>query len=223
MKLTHRLKIRALFMLPLLTLSGSSTSEDVPDFYSLPACNVPAINWTVLCACGYQQTTGYTCGPSSAISLLRYQNLITPSEANHTLEMRIARDMGTNSQNGTSSAQLAAFLTSLDTQNGTRVFDVASGYNATLDLLRDQLSKKVPVLIDWIDWGGHWVMAIGYLTSPLGPEFDSVYFADPAMHYRMPAASNPCGITGMNAQRFQSMWFDSTGQKGVHVIARMRG
>ena len=212
--------LRAAVGVVLFLVCAASTSEDVPDFYGLPPCTEKAENWTVLCACGYQQTTGYTCGPSSAISLLLYDGLLSSSDANHSTEMRIAREMGTNPQVGTDGPQLAAWLGNLTLPDGRRQFEVESGGNASLGTVRHHLALGVPVLIDWIDWGGHWVMAAGYLTSPLGPEFDSIYFADPAMHFRMPAASNPCGITGMNAQRFQSMWFDSAGNRGVHVIAK---
>lgn len=207
------------FIACVIAVFGSSTSQDVPDFYSLPPCSSPTPNWAVVCACGYQQTTDYTCGPSSVMSLLIFNGFLATEDANHVTEMRIASEMGTNDVNGTDSPQMAAWLAALVKPDGTHLYHSVAGVNATVGMLRNYLSKGEPVLVDWIDWGGHWALAVGYLSSPLGPDYDSVYFADPATHFRMPMTNNPCGITGMNAQRLQAMWFDSSRVRGVHVLA----
>jgi len=78
-------------------------------------------------------------------------------------------EMGTNQQVGTDGPQVAAWLGNLTLPDGRRQFEVESGINASLGTVRHHLAMGVPVLIDWIDWGGHWVMAAGYLTSPPWP------------------------------------------------------
>jgi hypothetical protein len=82
--------------------------------------------------------------------------------------------------------------------------------------LRENLAKGVPTLIEWIDWGGHWVVVIGYDT--MGTETlddDVLLFADPA------DCHDGCqeGITSFNAQRFDAMWFDAfLFEKPMHKI-----
>lgn len=193
------------------TLAALSAS-DVPDFYSSP----PAIDAGVI---GYQQTTGYTCGPSSVMSLLAHLGLMTPAEMTHATEMRLASEMGTNPVNGTSASQLAGWLATYRASNGSQL-RVESGTRATLALVRDRLTRGQPVVIDWIDWGGHWVVATAYAAAA-DSNYDAIYFADPAMHYRMNMTNNPRGVSGMNAQRFLSMWFDSVGTPGIYVTAEV--
>ena len=154
---------------------------------------------------GYQQTTEHTCGPAAIMSLLHWYGLLADSELNAATELRIAQEMGTgdkqSSRPGTSVAQMASWLE----RNG---FRVASGEDGSLELLRGYMKKRIPVLVEWIDWGGHWVVATGYhaaYESPArGP--DTIFFADPASHWANP--ENPDGISSFNAWRFRDMWLD---------------
>ena len=43
-------------------------------------------------------------------------------------------------------------------------FKVTWGENGSLDMLRGNLARGVPTLVEWIDWGGHWVIVVGYDT-----------------------------------------------------------
>ena len=155
---------------------------------------------------GYQQTTDYTCAPAAIMSLLHWYKLLPDKELTAQTEMRIAREMGTRDmkspQPGTTTEEIAKWLES----NG---FIVLTGQDGTLELLRSYLNKGIPVLVEWIDWGGHWVVATGYhaaYESPTqGP--DTIFFADPASHWGNP--NNPDGISSFNAWRFRDMWFDA--------------
>ena len=171
---------------------------------------------------GYQQTTDYTCAPAAVMSLLHWYKLLPDKELNAQTEMRIAREMGTRDmqspQPGTTTEDIVKWLDS----NG---FVVLAGQDGTVDLVRSYLNKGIPVLVEWIDWGGHWVVATGYhaaYESPAkGP--DTIFFADPASHWSNP--NNPDGISSFNAWRFRDMWFDvqylNPGQitRNVYIVA----
>lgn len=64
----------------------------------------------------------------------------------------------------------------------------------------------MPTIVEWIDWGGHWVIAVGYDTrgTPT-PDDDILTFADPSDC----TDGNVDGLTYFNAERFDSMWFDA--------------
>jgi hypothetical protein len=155
---------------------------------------------------GFQQTTDYTCGPAAVMSLLRWYNLLEDKDLTAKTELRIAREMGTGDMNsprpGTNREQMVNWLE----KNG---FAVASGEDGSLELVRSYLNKGIPVLIEWIDWGGHWVVATGYHAASESPAKgpDTIFFADPAAHWANP--NNPDGISSFNAWRFRDMWFDA--------------
>ncbi|HEY3423375.1 MAG TPA: peptidase C39 family protein [Negativicutes bacterium] len=153
---------------------------------------------------GYQQTTDYTCGPAAVMSLLRWYHLLKDSDMNADTERRIAEEMGTGDMKsrhpGTSPQQMINWLQA-------HGFSVTSGDNGTLELIRSNLKQDVPVLVDWIDWGGHWVVATGYYAASEAPNkgVDTIFFADSAAHWTCP--KNPDGISSFNALRFRDMWF----------------
>lgn len=140
----------------------------------------------------YQQTTDYTCGPSAVRSLLGYWG---KSEA----EMQLAQQVQASAEWGTAPEPIADYLR----QQG---FEVAWGTDGTLGLLRESIEQKTPVLVEWIDWGGHWVLVIGYDDRGTPAEDDDeLVFADP---YDAVDEKRD-GYTRFNAQRFDAMWFDA--------------
>ena len=155
---------------------------------------------------GYQQTNDATCGPAAVMSLMRWYKILGDKELTAETELRIAREMGTGDMKsprpGTTAEQMVRWLE----QNG---FVVVSGENGSLEMLRDYLRKGIPVLVEWIDWGGHWVVVTGYHAAFESPEKgpDTIFFADPSSHWANP--NNPDGISSFNAWRFRDMWFDA--------------
>ncbi|CQR74768.1 hypothetical protein SOV_07960 [Sporomusa ovata DSM 2662] len=164
---------------------------------------------------GYQQTTDYTCGPAAVMSLLRWYNVLSDQSMNHDTEMLIAKGMGTGDINskhpGTTPEQMGNWLR----KNG---FEVKVGYNGTLAILRENLKKGIPTLVEWIDWGGHWVVVTGYYAAYESPEkgVDTIFFADPAVHWT--TVNNPDGISSFNAWRFRDMWFDAQYINPGHLV-----
>ncbi|MFH0761942.1 MAG: C39 family peptidase [Bacteroidota bacterium] len=140
----------------------------------------------------YQQTTDSTCGPSAILTLLRYYG----GTGN---EMAIAAEMGTSATHGTTPDQMANWLNS-------HGFNASWHENGTLDTLRNNLGKKVPTLVEWSDWGGHWVLVVGYDTrNTAAPDDDVILFADPYDRHD----DNPDGTDWFNAGRFYYMWYDA--------------
>lgn len=140
----------------------------------------------------FQQTTSYTCGPACLLTLLRFHKKDGD-------EIRIAHEAKCSSSKGTSPESMVSWLKAHD-------FGVTSGENGSLELLRDNLAHGIPTLVEWIDWGGHWVLVIGYDTrGTKNLRDDLITFADPADGYD----GVQDGRTTFNALRFQAMWFDA--------------
>ncbi len=140
----------------------------------------------------YQQTTFYTCGPSALITLLRYYG-------RDGEELEIADEANCTKEKGTSPQGMVGWLES-------HGFDVTWGEQGSLDLIRKNLDRGVPTLVEWIDYGGHWVLAVGYDDKGTETDRDDViYFADPADGHD----GTKDGLTSFSARRFNAMWFDA--------------
>jgi len=147
---------------------------------------------TLLDVESFQQTTEYTCGPAAVVSLLGFYGRIAE-------EMSIAQEMGTSSTVGTNPEQLTVWLSS----NG---FDASWHEYGELDTLTNRLKRNIPTLVEWSDWGGHWVLVIGYDTRQTEDIMDDVIiFADPYDRHD----DKQDGYTWFNAARFYYMWYDA--------------
>jgi len=147
---------------------------------------------TILPVRSFQQTTDYTCGPASIVTLLRYYDRVGD-------ELEIADEAMCTPEKGTNPDDMVTWLR----DHG---FDVTWGEHGSLNLLRDHLERGVPTLVEWIDYGGHWVLVVGYDTRGTDtPADDVIYFADPADDHD----GERDGLTSFNAVRFDAMWFDA--------------
>jgi len=114
-------------------------------------------------------------------------------------EMNIAEEMGTSKKKGTNPKQMVTWLEN----NG---YDVEWAENGSIERLRENLKKGIPTIVEWIDWGGHWVVCVGYDDRGTKEKTDDVIiFADPSDSHD----DNRDGITYFNATRFSYMWFDA--------------
>jgi hypothetical protein len=153
---------------------------------------VPSSARTLLPLRAVQQTTAYTCGPAVLVTLLR-------NYGRDGDELQIARETGCTPSKGTSPDQMAKWLR----EHG---FEVEWGENGSLAALREQLENGRPTIVEWVDWGGHWVLVVGYDTRGTeSPRDDLILLADPADHYD----GERDGLTSFNALRFEHMWFDA--------------
>ncbi|AIT09316.1 hypothetical protein LO80_04595 [Candidatus Francisella endociliophora] len=160
----------------------------------------------------HQQTTDYTCGPAAVMSLLNYYGMLKDSQMNHATELKIAKEMDTDEDYGTNAEQIANWLE----KNG---FEVKYGTKGDVKLLYQNIDKGIPVLVDWIDWGGHWTLVSGYqkLGKSIDDDKDTLFMIDPAVHFNN--VKTVYGLSTINPDRFQYMWQDSKGVEGIYVIA----
>ena len=156
----------------------------------------------------YLQVDEHTCGPSATMMVAAYFNAKESRPLDRVRESKIAEEMGSSEDKGTSPKQLHDWLT----QHG---FDATLGGPGDLQALRDNLKAGVPTLVEWIDWGGHWAVVIGYDTlDTKRTDDDVIILADPADY----GDDKRDGITYFNAGRFDAMWFDAQYfQKGTIV------
>jgi len=154
----------------------------------------------------YQQTTEFTCGPAAALTVLYYAGNA------HWDELKIAGIMETKQGTGTDTAGMVKFFksigweveASLNTarQDGTTFADI----QAFKDFVITNLQHNTPIMVENIDWGGHWRVVIGY--DNLGTETiadDVLILADPydtADHFQDGYVVNP-------VVKFYYMWFDA--------------
>lgn len=149
-----------------------------------------------------QQKTGYTCAPVAAAMVVEYALGSCP----HT-EMEIANLMGTSQYNGTTIKGVAKYFDFL----GWNVQSSANNkspktYKDFLWFVSQYLHKGVPIIVENVEWGGHYRVIIGYDT--MGTEYtgddvlimaDSFDLADQVQD----------GYNVENAQKFFYMWFDA--------------
>jgi len=182
-------------------------SRPSTDYYVLDVINgADRPGLTLLDIDSYQQTTEYTCGPAAVVSLLNYYGISGD-------EMTIAQEMGTSNMVGTNPEQMATWLDS-------HGFEASWHENGNLDTLVNRLHRNIPTLVEWSDWGGHWVLVIGYDTRQTENLWDDVIiFADPYDRHD----DNQDGYTWFNAGRFYYMWYDAllfgTVMKQVYISA----
>ena len=155
----------------------------------------------------YQQTTEYTCGASTALMVLNQ------FDENDYDELQIAKMAGTSEETGIDPQGLVKFFKAI----GWNVQSSAdSGKEYTFEdpadfqaWVLENLNAQTPIMVDWLDWAGHWQAIIGYDTMGTEDNFgdDVIIFADPydtSDQYQD-------GYYIFSAERFYYMWREGTG------------
>jgi hypothetical protein len=146
-----------------------------------------------------QQVTNYSCGSVAAMTVMSYYGM--PANNTDMEEERIAREMNptVSEKAGINPEQLATWFN-------------RQGWNATWstggsrEMLIKNLKNGIPTIVEWMDWGGHWVVVVGYDTR--GTEIiwdDVIIFADSVDCHD----DRVDGITYANYGEFDAMWFDA--------------
>ena len=195
--------------------SGASCYEGIDDHFDSPYFKpldvynmVPTDTLTVIPNFEtYQQTTEYTCGASTALMVLNQYGV------NDYDELMIAEMAGTSEETGIDPQGLVKFFKAIgwDVQSSAD-----SGKEYTFEDPADfqswvinNLKAETPIMVDWLDWAGHWQAIIGYDTMGTDDNFgdDVVIFADPydtSDQYQD-------GYYTFSAERFYYMWREGTG------------
>ncbi len=149
-----------------------------------------------------QQTTGYTCGPAAALMVVEYLN-----GASLHSEMEIAKIMGTSNYSGTDVKGILRYFQKLGWQiHSSADTESPSNYAAFIDFIKNNLKNNTPILVENVEWGGHWRAIIGYdtMNTPYTGD-DVLIMADPfdtADHLQD-------GYNIVPAEKFFYMWFDA--------------
>jgi len=140
----------------------------------------------------YQQTSEWSCGVCSALMVMDYYGKLGNYNEQILATYRNT-EKNYNVAGGTSLRQAMNIFDNVggfsytSTYNYSQYFDesgaisddgVYSVINA--DMIVNNLKKNIPVMVCWIDWGGHWQVIIGYDT--MGTETtqdDVIIVADP--------------------------------------------
>ncbi len=149
----------------------------------------------------YQQTRENTCGPAAGLTLLYYYGETGYDEA------RLAKEMKTRPYPiGTNPKDMLAFFERLgwktDSSLTHKHFDTYEEFQA---FAWENLKRGIPIMVENVEWGGHWRVIIGYDTMGTESTLDDVLImADPydtCDHKQDGYAVN-------NGEKFYSMWFD---------------
>ncbi|MBO5574330.1 MAG: hypothetical protein J5947_08830 [Clostridium sp.] len=124
----------------------------------------------------YQQTTEYSCACASALMVLNHYG-------RHDFnEMDICRIAETDPSQGTSAEGLVRFFETLGWQ-----IDFHADTDVRFETIEEceefflsMLDSGAPVMVDWVDWAGHWQVVIGLDTCHTDSPYDDVLIlADP--------------------------------------------
>lgn len=152
----------------------------------------------------YEQSTEWTCGPSSSLAVL---NWFDSDLAEKYDELTIAKMSGTNDTQGVNPEGLDKFFMEIDwyTQCNYSTDPYFKELQDFEDFCVSNIDNGVPIMVDWIDWDGHWQTIIGIDTCQEdNPSDDVIILADPydtSDQYQD-------GYYTYGAERFYYMWHE---------------
>ena len=124
----------------------------------------------------YQQTTEYTCGAACCLMVLNWFG----KEKYH--EMLVANLIESLPETGSTVENIADFFDligwNVDFHADTRQrFETPEEFEQYVVACMD---GQIPILVDWVDWAGHWQVIIGIDTCGTDSPYDDVLIlADP--------------------------------------------
>ena len=124
----------------------------------------------------YQQTTEYTCGAASALMVLNWfgQKQYHEKAVAGLLETHVTK--GSSVENIADLFDLIGWNVDSHASAERRFQTVEDAEQAIIDYI----DRGIPMMIDWVDWAGHWQVLIGIDTCGTDTPYDDVLiFADP--------------------------------------------
>lgn len=124
----------------------------------------------------YQQTTEYTCGAACALMVLNWFG----QKQYH--ELAVGQLIESQPGKGSTVENIADFFDligwNVEHHAGTELkFDTLEGFEQSVI---DYIDRGIPIIVDWVDWAGHWQVIIGIDTCGSDTPYDDVLiFADP--------------------------------------------
>ena len=124
----------------------------------------------------YQQTTEYTCGAACALMVLNWFG----KKKYH--ELAVSQLVESHPSRGSTVENIADFfdLIGWDVDFHADINKKFETIEAAERFFIESIDKGIPVMVDWVDWAGHWQVLIGIDTCSSDTPYDDVLiFADP--------------------------------------------
>ncbi|MBR1805951.1 MAG: C39 family peptidase [Selenomonadaceae bacterium] len=146
------------------------------------------------------QSTDYSCGPVAALTVLNYFGNRDFDEATLIKKMHIKPLIGT------SLSDMVKFFRDIGWEVHSRLDTPPIKDNeAFKKFVVDNLSAGTPIMVENVEYGGHWRVIVGYDTLGTENLFDDMLiFADPFDT----SDHKSDGFAVGSADRFFNMWFD---------------
>lgn len=151
----------------------------------------------------YQQTTEYTCGAACALMVLNWFG----EKKYH--EIAVSQLVESHPSRGSTVENIADFfdLIGWDVDFHASINRKFENIEEVERFFIESIDNGLPVMIDWVDWAGHWQVLIGIDTCSSDTPYDDVLiFADPydvTDHKQDGYYTFPLG-------RFLGMWREGT-------------
>ena len=154
----------------------------------------------------HQQETEYTCGPAAALTVV--EHFMGKPQEN---EMTMARIMGTHpvgmEDAGTNTRGMVRYFREKKwTVHSSLTDGSPETYESFAAFVTRNLKANTPIMVENVDWGGHWRVIIGFDT--MGDDHSSndvLILADP---YDTTDHMQD-GYNSVSAERFYYSWFDA--------------
>ena len=148
----------------------------------------------------YQQTREHTCGPAAVLTVFYWYGV-----KDYT-EMDLAREMNTKPYPvGTNPSDILEFFKRIDWEvESSLTHSKFEEYDDFKNFVIENLKAGTPILVDNIEWGGHWRVIIGYDTMGTESTLDDVLILEDPYDT---CDHKQDGYTVNNGEKFFSMWF----------------
>lgn len=124
----------------------------------------------------YQQTTEYTCGAACALMVLNWFGQKKYHELAVGQLIESHPSIGSTVENIADFFDLIGWKTDYHAGTDLRFETIEETEKAITDLI----DQGIPMMVDWVDWAGHWQVLIGIDTCGTDTPYDDVLiFADP--------------------------------------------
>ncbi len=165
-----------------------------------------------------QQEAEWTCGPASALMVMEYFGMRGGRNEADLVALRQNPNPGASTLR-----QMMNIFDGLGGYEYLSTYDIDPQYPPREDFLYMMTLLKLPVIIGWNEWGGHWQVVIGYDTMGTSATQDDVLIlADP---YDT-TDHDQNGYVVQPFQRFYYNWnnrFDPVFKQSVFLVAWPQG
>ena len=157
----------------------------------------------------YQQTTEYTCGAASSLMVLNWFGEEQYHEQAVAALLESHCTKGSSVENIADLFDLIGWNVEYHASENPKFQTVEEAEQAIIRYI----DRGIPIMVDWVDWAGHWQVLIGIDTCGTDTPYDDVLiFADP---YDV-TDHNQDGYYTFPLGRFFGMWREGPCAEKIH-------